>query len=381
MRLKILLASRQSGARGASSATPPATLTVTLDGKAGTVQRVSEAIGKRRPAYVFANYEDYGYGRFLLDDQSRAAVLKNLGTVRDDFTRALLWGTLWDSVREAELAPADFVELGITHVAREQDDVTLQFVLARVQTAFTRYLSDAQQRAIAPRLEALIYDRMLHAETPGLRITYFRAYREVATTLDARDNIVKILAGQISVPGVTLRSRDRFDLIRALVAAGDERAPVLLRQQSEADQTDDGRRYAYAAAAANPDQTLKKKYFDDFTDNKELAESWIEASLLPFNTPRQADATLPYLAAALRELPTLKRTRKIFFVNGWLAAFVGGQCGDAAARGVQDFLTREPALDRDLRLKVLEATDGLERCVRIRTKYAGTESGQARPAS
>jgi hypothetical protein len=28
--------------------------------------------------------------------------------------------------------------------------------------------------------------------------------------------------------------------------------------------------------------------------------------------------------SALAELPALKRTRKIFFVNGWLAAFIGG---------------------------------------------------------
>jgi aminopeptidase N len=78
----------------------------------------------------------------------------------------------------------------------------------------------------------------------------------------------------------------------------------------------------------------------------------------------------PYLGPALRELPNLKRTRKIFFVNNWLAAFVGGQCDARAVSAVRDFLARE-ALDRDLRLKVLETADGLERCVRVRTKFAG----------
>jgi hypothetical protein len=37
---------------------------------------------------------------------------------------------------------------------------------------------------------------------------------------------------------------------------------------------------------------------------------------------------------------------------------------------VRDFLARTPQLDRDLRLKVLEAADGLERCVRVRSKFA-----------
>ncbi|HYY96946.1 MAG TPA: M1 family aminopeptidase, partial [Pyrinomonadaceae bacterium] len=361
MRLKLLLAPEAPGAK-------PDVLTVTLPG-AG-VTKVPAALGKRRPAFVFANFEDYGYGRFMLDDASRFYVQPRIETVKDDFLRALLWGSLWDSVREAEMSPADFVGLAIKNAPRETDDVMLAFVLSRAQTAFTRYLSDAQQKALAPRLEGLLRERMLNAATPGQRITYFRTYREVATSKAALDDLNDILAGKLQVPGMTLRSRDRFDIIRALVAAGDARAPELLKKQSEADKTDDARRYAYAAGAAAPDASVKKRYFGQFVGDKELAESWIEAGFGPFNTPQQSALTLPYLEPALAELPTLKRTRKIFFVNGWLAAFIGGQCDARAAAAVRDFLAREQSLDRDLRLKVLEAADGLERCVRIRERFA-----------
>jgi aminopeptidase N len=364
MRLKLLLAPADGGAR-------PEVLTVTLPG-AG-VTRVPEAVGKRRPLFVFANFEDYGYGRFLLDPASREYVARNIGAVRDDFLRALLWGSLWESVREAEMAPAEFVNLVVGAARRETDDVMLAFILSRAQTAFTRYLSAAQQKALAPRLEGLLYERMMHADTAGQRITYFRTYREVATTPAALDNLWDVLDAKSRVPGMTLRSRDRFDLIRALMAAGDPRAPGLLKEQSEADKTDDARRYAYAAAAAAPDADVKKRYFGQFVGDRELAESWIEAGVGPFNAPQQSALTLPYLEPALAELPALKRARKIFFVNGWLAAFIGGQCDERAASAVRDFLARSTVLDRDLRLKVLEAADGLERCVRIRAKFAGED--------
>jgi aminopeptidase N len=368
MRLKIMLAPEGGGARAE-------VLNVTLAG-AG-VTRVPAALGKRRPAFVFANFEDYGYGRFLLDDASRAYVVRNLGGVGDDFLRALLWGSLWESVREAEMTPAAFVRLAVSGAARERDDVMLAFVLSRAQTAFTRYLSDEQQRALAPMLERALYEGMTRATTPGQRITYFRTYREVATSPAALEHLAGILSGKLEVPGMTLRSRDRFDIIRALVAAGDGRAPDLLKRQSEADKTDDARRYAYAAAAAAPDASVKKRYFGQFVGDSELAESWIEAGVGPFNTPRQSSLTLPYLEPALAELPALKRTRKIFFVNGWLAAFIGGQCDERAASTVRDFLARTPALDRDLRLKILEAADGLERCVRVRAKFGGREADAA----
>jgi aminopeptidase N len=71
----------------------------------------------------------------------------------------------------------------------------------------------------------------------------------------------------------------------------------------------------------------------------------------------------------LAELPNLKRNRKIFFVNGWLAAFIGGQKSQEALNIVNKFLADNPGLDRDLRLKVLENVDVVERAVKIRDKF------------
>ena len=78
---------------------------------------------------------------------------------------------------------------------------------------------------------------------------------------------------------------------------------------------------------------------------------------------------MPYLEKALAELPNLKRNRKIFFVNGWLGSFIGGQKSEQALQIVNKFLADNPNLDRDLRLKILENVDGLERAVKIRAKY------------
>jgi len=81
--------------------------------------------------------------------------------------------------------------------------------------------------------------------------------------------------------------------------------------------------------------------------------------------------TFQYLERALAELPNLKRTRKIFFINGWLAAFIGGQRDERSLQLINKFLADNPNLDRDLRLKILENSDVIERAVKIRAKYAG----------
>jgi aminopeptidase N len=91
-------------------------------------------------------------------------------------------------------------------------------------------------------------------------------------------------------------------------------------------------------------------------------------SLGAFNYWNQSELTLPYLRPALDALPQMKQERKIFFVLGWLNAFIDGQQSAQAQSQVNDFL-KTAQLDKDLRLKVLEVKDELDRTVKIREKY------------
>src|SRR5688500_20287855 len=175
-----------------------------------------------------------------------------------------------------------------------------------------------------------------------------------------------------------LKTKDRFDIVTRLLILNDPDGTRLLADLEKSETSDEAKRYAYAAKAGIPTKENKAKYWNDFTANKEISESWIEAAFGPFNSVRQADLTLPYLQKALQELPNHKRNRKIFFVNGWLGAFIGGQRSEEALAIVNKFLSDNPKLDRDLRLKILENVDLIERAVKIRAKY-GTERGRPRP--
>ena len=122
------------------------------------------------------------------------------------------------------------------------------------------------------------------------------------------------------------------------------------------------------AAAAHPLGKTKQEYFEDYLKNPSRPEDWVEQSLGAFNYWNQSELTFSYLKAALDALPQLKRERKIFFVLGWLNAFIGGQQSADAQKQVQEFL-QNTSLDKDLKLKILEVSDELDRTVRIKDKY------------
>lgn len=340
-------------------------LRVDLKTKSATV---GEAAGKVCPAYVFANEEDYGYGRFLLDARSSRAVLTYLGSVKDLFEQTLLWGSLWDSVRVAELAPGDFVSLAARLLPAQADEPLTQRISSRVISALHYYAGPELRRRFVPQIEELAANRMLHAEDRNLRIIWFRAYTGIAETGSGRARLKSLLDGSLTIPGVQLQPLDRWGIVTSLIAQNDPDANQILQTEQQQDRSGDTEKYAYVAEAARPDPAVKRRYFDDYMHNEKRSEDWIAASLGAFNRWNQAELTFPYLGPALAALPSIKQNRKIFFLVDWLDAFVGGQQSADAQAKVLEFL-KTPGIDRDLRLKILQADDDLERTVKIRSRF------------
>ncbi len=341
-------------------------LTVDLDSESTTVET---GVNKKCPVYIFGNYEDQAYGRFLLDEKSRKGAISQLGKTADPFLRSLLLGALWDSVRESEMPPAEYLAVAINTLRGEKDEQLAQSLLTRSTTTFQRYLSLKQQEQFASTLEALCLDRMVKAPEAGLRINFFRAFRSLATTQNGRARLKDALAGKLPVEGMTVKPLDRWQIIRVLMGAGDPEAEDLLATEQRRDPSDEGRKQSYLAEAARGDARSKERYFDDYLKNRNVPEDWIEESLTGFNFWRQSALNGPYLGRALEALPQIKRERKIFFGLAWLNAFIGGQQSREALAVVEQYL-QSAKIDEDLRLKVLEVTDELERTVRIRAKWS-----------
>jgi aminopeptidase N len=330
------------------------------------------------PQFVFANDQDYAYGRFLLDERSRKAVVSGLGDIHDVFERTLLWGSLWDSVREAELDPRGYIELALRELPAEKDESLAQSMIGRMTWALHRYVSPAVRQELVPRAEALAYDQMVHSPESDLRIIWFRGLRALAETSEGRRHIKALLSGKLVVPGVELRPLDRWNMVTGLIALNDSDSEALLAAEARRDPSGDGRKYAYMAAAARPDAATKKQYFDGYLHDSSRPEDWVEQSLAPFNYWNQGELTLPYLRPALEALPQVKHDRKIFFLLGWLNAFIDGQTSAIAEKQVREFLDSAD-LDKDLKLKILEVNDELDRTVRIRQRFdqepSSTRSG------
>ncbi|HEU4996588.1 MAG TPA: M1 family aminopeptidase [Gemmatimonadaceae bacterium] len=340
---------------------------------------VAGAVGLPRPNFVYPNAGDYGYGLFMLDTLSTEWLLRNAVPVPDRFLRAMIWGSLWDLVRDARLMPVLYAQQAVNMLAIERDEQIASRLMGRVVRVVDSYMPDmgADHEGNTPRLEASrqIEEHFLagardSARSYGLRKNFFDSFVSVSRSRFALARLNAWL-DSTSAAGMPLRQPTRWSIVTALIARGFPSAEARLTTETRRDTTTGGKRRAFMAAAAFPRAETKRAYFDRYFADSTLNEEWVTASLGAFNAADQDALTLPFLRPALDTLPWIQKNRRIFFLGAWLNAFIGGQRTPQALAIVDQYLAEHPDLPRDLRQKVLQARDDLERTVRIRARFGG----------
>lgn len=340
---------------------------------------VAGAVGLPRPNFVYPNAGDYGYGLFMLDTLSTEWLLRNAVPVPDRFLRAMIWGSLWDLVRDARLMPVLYAQQAVNALAIERDEQIAARLMGRIVRVVDSYMPDTEAGVdgYTPRLEAnrQIEELFLAAardstRSYGLRKNFFDSFVAVSRTAHSRA-LLNAWLDSTSAAGMPLRQPTRWAIVSALIARDFRGAEQRLAAEARRDTTTGGKRRAFIAAAAFPRAETKRAYFDRYFADSTLNEEWVTASLGAFNAADQDALTLPFLRPALDTLPWIQKNRRIFFLGSWLNAFIGGQRTPQALAIVDKYLADHPDLPRDLRQKVLQARDDLERTVRIRARFGG----------
>ena len=335
-----------------------------------SITNVVAARGLPAPTFVFPNFEDYGYFLTLLDSASvRALESGEIGRVHDSFLRAMLWSALWDQVREARMDPAQFAKLVLAELPGETDEQLVPTLLSRLDRTTRVYLSDGDRDRVRKDAERVLWDGAHDTRKPyGIRKGFLDTFVQLATSVDGLSMVRSLLAVD-SVAGEPLRDPTRWEIVNRLLVVGADDAENALSTQARRDTTPDGRRRAFIAGAARRSATTKQDYFSRYFADKNLNEDWASGSLGTFNAVEHQHLTLPFLRVSLDSLPYIQANRRIFFLGSWLGAFLGGQGSDAALQIVRRFLAEHPALPKDLRQKVLQNADELERTVQIRSRW------------
>ncbi|MEW6746645.1 MAG: M1 family aminopeptidase [Planctomycetota bacterium] len=331
--------------------------------------RVDSLAGRPAPRYVFPNGDDLAYGAFRIDARSLEVVRDGLPAIDDALLRMQLVAALWDMVRDAEVDPLAHLELLEKLLEKEVDPLTAGILLDQVAFACSDYLEGEARLRAGARFARFLTVRLARETPKPLALTYLQALLQLPADETTLSSLGGVLEGRCSYPSITLSAKERWDIVAALLVRRYPRAAELFQKERESDTSVDAARYAYVAGAALATPENKAAYFAGYTQANEPPEQWVEESLRAFNALGQEDLTAAYLEKGLAQVEWVKENRKIFFMPAWLDAFINGQKSREALAAVQRYLDAEPKPPPDIRLKVLQSIDRLERSVRVREKF------------
>ncbi|HEU0302303.1 MAG TPA: M1 family aminopeptidase [Longimicrobium sp.] len=331
------------------------------------VMEVREARGLPAPDYAWSNEGDHAYGLFLLDERSREFVAEHVGQEEDGLRRAMLWGALWDEVREARMDPARFARIVMRELPGERDEQIAGLNMGRAWTAISTYAARDASDPLYAEWERLLLARSADASLGyGARKAALDMLVATARTEAGRAVLREYLAGARTFDGGAVKQPTRWSIVERLIALGEADPDAMIAAETARDSTPDAGRRAYIAGAAIPAADVKARYFGRFLDDPALNEEWVTAASGNFNAPPHAALTLQYLRPSLDRLEWIRDNRRIFFLPRWIGAFIGGHASPEALAIVDRFLAETPELPIDIRRKVLQSRDELERTVRIR---------------
>lgn len=320
----------------------------------------------RRPDLVVLNDGDLTYAKIRLDAASEEPALRGLSGIPDALTRAVVWNSLRDMVRDGQLAPAAYLETARAHLPHERDLAVVQGVLAFAGTQIAdRYLAPGDRPAALALLTDLTRDLIRRTEDgshPDLRLTAVRHFIDSA----AHPNGLHDWLSDGSVPGGPgLDAELRWRVLGRLAVLGatDESE---IAAELDRDPSATGQEGAARCRAALPTPEAKAAAWSRLFETDDLSNYVFAATAQGFWQPEQAELVRAYVPRFFPAAVALADRRGPAIAEAAGRHAFPLHAVDAETLRLGEECLREATMIPLLRRKLVDQLDDLRRALGVR---------------
>ncbi|MBA2573785.1 MAG: aminopeptidase N [Actinomycetota bacterium] len=340
------------GADGSGEATP-----LVLSGSATPVSLTSyDGSG-----LVLPDSGDESWVKVRLDPATLDRVPEALRSIDDAVSRAVLWGSLREGLRDGELAPRRYLEILGAALPAEDDlaiDAVLNGAVSYVGT-FLPHLSAAEHLAS-------VASAILHVSQPGSNRQLVAARALIKLTAD-HDLLRKWRDGE-SPAGLVADEDLHWRLTSALCAAG-QLGVDDIAVEMQRDPSSQGALRALECRASLPDAATKAEVWQAIVSDASLSNYSLYALADNFFRPDQLELTAEYVPRYFDELPRGAALR-----TGWVVERVAHFAYPRYTVNHEAVLLAEECLahsqlDPGTRHSISDNLDDLRRSLVIRERF------------
>lgn len=337
---------------------------VTYDGE----ETVLESPGNF--SFAFLNYEDYDYVKDKLDEDSMEYVLKNIGRVEDDLTRHMLYGSLWQHLRDAELNPRVFLDMILENAPYERKLILLERFLMRTKSILVNYLPERYFEEYCVKIFDLAW-KMLESDADYEKKDVWFSFLVFAASgagKERAEKLVDVLEGKKEFNNLELDPDKRWSIVIVLNSLGHERADELIGSEKEIDKSDRGQKRAAVAEASKAER--KDDFWNLYVSGDGKSLDYIRDAMAGFYWKHQKESLKDFPERFFNDIiDVFDKHDKYYSLAFFKRLFPMMYAGDDILEKTKKFM--EEVGDSNLLLKkyLAESIDDLQRILRVLRKY------------
>lgn len=271
----------------------------------GERTEVAELVGMAKPDLVLINDDDLAYAKIRLDADSLAVAIEHLKEIESPLARALVWGSAWDSTRDAESPASDYVRLVLGNIATETESTTIRTTLSQLLLVARQYVAPVDRAKTIEKVGSDLWSLAQLAE-PGsdAQFQFVKFFAQVASIGDHVSALRGLHDGTVVLKGLTIDTDLGWELLEGLVLNG-AATPADIDAALEKDNTANGQQAAARARATFATSEAKLAAFSSLVDSDELPNAIVRNTALGYqhvNDATSLEAVVPKYFAALGDL-------------------------------------------------------------------------------
>jgi len=330
----------------------------------GVVGQVEELVSLQRPDLVLLNDDDLTYAKVRMDKASLQFAKDNLSIVADPLARAQIWLCMWNTARDGEMPPLDFIRLILNHIASEDQSMLVSTFLGYLYGFTFTYTAAEHREATIDEVANAMWELIVAAK-PGsdIQLQLVTWYGKFVRTAEHQDHLKQLLSGELVIPGLDLGNDLRWDLLIALASAGAISQAEIDAEYTK-DSTANGQKGAASASAALIDPAAKLATWNTVVTTDDYSNAQASAACLDFGRALHPQALEPFVELYFRDAQKIWETKTYKMAEYLLERLypINLATQDLADR-TKEYLAAHPNLDRAMKRMIVENLSSLERAL------------------
>jgi len=338
----------------------------------GAVTKVPQLVGKSCPDLVYPNLEDWAYVQVNLDKQSLTTLNEQINHFASPSLRLMLWQSLTDSVEDAKLSPAVFVDFALKNLNDEKDLSVVREVSGQLSAALG-YLNVATRQGIADfsakrrQVSDFYYQQLVDAQAGSdIQKMWYSRFVSAAKEPQELSILRDILDNKLSFSGLTIDQDKRWRIVRKLNQREFGQYKQRLIDEAKNDKSDVGIKNAILAEVLRPDPAVKAKWFEVIINNPDKLKlstmRYIMWGMFPYD---QQTLETPYVERILAHVDVLNQQGESRMLKSFVGSMVPTSCTERSHQRLAGLVEQYKDMKPQVVKSIKSSHQEVGRCVAV----------------